>query len=638
MIIAIDTETTGLYLRRGCRAFMVTAVDESGSMFKWIFEVDPFTRKVVYDNLKVKNLYKTLNNYDEWVFHNAPFDLTALTYISPKFNEKLFLKKSIHDTMIAAHCYDSTSHLNLKGLALLHLNYPESDEADLHRIVQSSRNVAKKLQWATAEPTHPTLTPLKKDKKNCDYWIPRELVLRHPDLIDDKHHQEYLTVCETYALGDVERTLGLFFFFQELLGRRGDWEHYIKHSKVILASWTTQNQGFTLKRSKVESTIDSFHCETEVIRKKLIALTGKPDFNPNSGPQVKRYLYDTHKLSVPKFTASDEPSTDSEALEALSEYPSLPLKVRKFIDLKLTYSKYVTSERYVRSYERFQIDGKLYPSLKIAGTKTLRWSCSDPNTQNISKKTYEDNEHSERLVFNLRSIFGPPKGHIWVCIDYTQLQLRIFAQASKDPTLIKKFELGEDIHNAVACEVFDTQTPTSLQRRAAKAINFGIIFGAGQSKIERMSGIPGSYKRFKSRFPLVDSYIKLKEREARNKGFVRTLGGYPLRVERKRAYKACNIIVQGTEGEMVKAALTECHLACRRLPLIPIMVIHDEIIFETKEPVKLSETRKTLDPAIIQLENIMNDAALSVGVTTTTDVNITNTTWAKAKGYLPHVH
>ena len=134
-----------------------------------------------------------------------------------------------------------------------------------------------------------------------------------------------------------------------------------------------------------------------------------------------------------------------------------------------------TAETYLDSYQRHEINSRLYSNLNPAGTSTLRYAANDPNAQNISKQDTDDDSLDMTVTFNLREAFGPPKGKLWICIDYAQLQLRIFAHACEDAFLIDSFAQGVDIHDTVAREVLNTEQPSSLQRRAAKAINFGII-------------------------------------------------------------------------------------------------------------------------------------------------------------------
>ena len=147
-----------------------------------------------------------------------------------------------------------------------------------------------------------------------------------------------------------------------------------------------------------------------------------------------------------------------------------------------------------------------------------------------------------------------------------------------------------------------------------------------------MSKIEGSYDMYKERFPLVDRYLKKCERLAKRQGYIRTLGGYPLRVPKKTAYKACNFVVQGTEGEMVKTAINYCTEYCYNeyVSIVPIMLIHDEIIFQTKTPMTKDEFIESRLHHVDHVGNHMNEAAKLIGVNTEVDAKITDTVWSEA--------
>jgi len=633
--LAIDTETTGLYLRHGCRAFMVTACSADGDLFCWHFRINPLTRKPIVSRNTVDDIIATVDKYPHWVFHNSLFDMSVLSYLSPYFNSKTYKTKDIHDTMIMAHTHRSNGRLGLKPLSMLHLSFPEDDEKELHSAIAKARRLGKKLEWAIADPSHPHLIPIKdKDKKFCDYWLPYEIVTRRPDLVPDEQHELYRESCRTYALKDVERTIGLASFYKHILDLRGDWNHYDKHRQVIVPTWEMQNKGFPIKTDKLPLAITALEKEKIKLVKEMTDIVGDPNFNPASGPQIAKFLFEDNDIQPVKYTASENPSTDKVSLKAMLEYEDLPDNVAKFISYKLTHTSFTKSASAMATYAKHSIDGRLFGSLKIPGTKTLRFSMQEPNTQNVSKlkdDKLHQSKYDDALTINLRNVFGPKPGYVWFCIDYTQLQLRIFAQCCRDQFLIDSFARGDDAHNTVAKAVFEVEQPDELQRRAAKGINFGIIFGAGKRKIESMTGIPGSYEKFKERFPLVDSYITQRGRDARRNNYVRTLGGYPLQVERKLSYKACNIEVQGTEGELVKQAIVKCNEYLQDKPLKMIMVIHDELILESEVPLTPKEINSSRIRGIVtRVQKYMNEAAADLGVYTTTDVKMTTTTWAEA--------
>jgi len=631
--IAIDTETTGPFLQHGCKPFMVTACDEKGYAFKWEFTVDPYTRDPIYDEETVTNLFDTLSKYKTWVFHNALFDIKALELLGSTNFENLIQKVVIHDTMLMAHCNDSLDKRGLKGLALLYLDYPEHDEKDLDKAVNKARRIGKRLKWAIADDTLDSLKALKDKKGKCDFWLPKAVARSSPPgTLDSKTKQYFEKVCSTYAVGDVERTIGLFIYFRKILKDKDDWKHYEKNRLCLLPTYYMQNQGFYLQRQRLPSLLHNLSQTKEDVRNGLQRLCRIKNFNPRSPIELKQALFESLNIESQSFTEKGNLATDKEAIKEILERTDINSKQEQFCRRLLTYRKLNTAQSYLDSYQRHEINSRLYSNLNPAGTSTLRYAAKNPNAQNISKQDNDDDSFDMTVSFNLREAFGPPKGKLWICIDYAQLQLRIFAHACGDSFLIDSFAKGLDIHDIVAKEVFQTEQPTSLQRRAAKAINFGIIFGAGRAKIERMSKIDGSYALFKDRFPLVDKYLKRCERYAKRNGYVRTLGGYPLRVPKKTAYKACNIVVQGTEGEMVKTAINDCTEYCSlpEVPIVPIMLIHDEIIFQTKNVITKARFLKQEIHHITKVADLMNQAANSVGVYTEVDAKITNSSWSNA--------
>lgn len=628
--IAIDSETNGPYLKLGCEPFLFTACDEDTNRFSWKFEIDPFTRKVRYDPKTINSMIAKLKQYDQWIFHNALFDLTALDIVSPKF-KRLYESVELHDTMLMAHAHNSRGIKALKPLAYYFINFPEDDEKSLLSSVISCRRIAAKIGWAIADSTHPSLRPLKKDKTHCDYWLPETLHEHHPELFPIAKHDP--SVCLTYALGDVERTLGLYWFFLQELQERGDYESYLKNTACLLPTKRIQDRGFGLKKSEFPETLRQMRNKRTSVSRSLKVLSDSKELNPRSAPELSNILYEHFDFPVPKFTKTGKPSTDKDCIEALLESKNTTIKQDEFLRQLLTFKKLDSIERYLNSYDLYELDNKLFPSLNIVGTVTLRYSCKNPNTQNIAKKEPKGFEHLG-VPISLRQMFGPSPGKVWVCIDYSQLQLRIFAYACQDYTLIDAFSRGDDIHDTVARIVFSTDNPRPEERTAAKNINFGIIFGAGKSRIERMTRIPGSFDLFKKRFPLVDQYLSLQETMALRKGYCRTFGGYPVQVPKSHAYKACNYVIQGTEGELVKAALVNCDQAYedKAVNFYPIMQIHDELIFESdSSDLSLDSIKNNYQPQLSLLETLMKRSSEGLGFPTEVDTKITESNWALAQ-------
>lgn len=221
----------------------------------------------------------------------------------------------------------------------------------------------------------------------------------------------------------------------------------------------------------------------------------------------------------------------------------------------------------------------LFASYDEAGTATTRLGCREPNLMNIAKamnpfeKDFPDVSYYLSESPSIRGIFGPPKGYLWYPMDYSQLQLRIFAAASGETSLQQAFLDGWDAHDYMAHRIFnlpDGVKPEDAQRRIAKNVNFGFIFGAGESKIDATAGRPGLYQDVLRLFPNAHKFIERTKEGIRRDGCVYTLGGYPLAIPLRSnkwrpdvlapaAHAGVNYIVQGTEGEIVKLGIALCH-------------------------------------------------------------------------------
>lgn len=313
------------------------------------------------------------------------------------------------------------------------------------------------------------------------------------------------------------------------------------------------------------------------------------EFNINSPKQLGVILFEKLKLDVIKRTKTG-PSTDSEVLGQLAtkhEVPRLVLLYRHLVKLRGTY---VTG--LLKQIE--PCTGRIHTTFKQSVTATGRLSSADPNLQNIPIRDEEGRQ--------LRRAFGTEPGWKLVAADYSQIELRILAHVSSDDKLIEAFTRGEDIHSRTAAEVFGV-TPdevTPEMRSAAKAVNFGIIYGISGYGLSRSLDIdPAESQKYiddyLERLPGVRDYFRRVIAEARSNGYVRTLMGRIRhlpeindRVWHRRRFAeraAMNTPLQGTAADIIKkamiemaTALTETDIDCHLL-----LQVHDELIWEVKE-------------------------------------------------------
>jgi DNA polymerase-1 len=318
-------------------------------------------------------------------------------------------------------------------------------------------------------------------------------------------------------------------------------------------------------------------------------LAGGP-FNLGSPKQLAEILFDRLKLKVVKKTPSGAPSTDEEVLEKLAEDHPLAralLDHRAVSKLKSTYTDKLPRMVHPKT-------GRVHTNYAQAVAVTGRLSSTDPNLQNIPVRTAEGRR--------IREAFVAPPGSRIVSADYSQIELRIMAHLSEDKGLVDAFAKGEDVHRHTAAEVFDTPLAevTSEQRRYAKVINFGLIYGmsafglAGNLGIERSAAASYMDKYF-ARYPGVAQYMERTRAEAREQGFVETVFGRRLwlpdirssnQARRQGAERqAINAPMQGTAADLIKMAMiaVQAWIEREKLATKLVMQVHDELVFEVPE-------------------------------------------------------
>lgn len=632
-MIAVDTECTGLFIHKGCRAFTISAACDKNKSYLWNFPVDPETRQVTYTPKVLQNFKDTIAPHKDIIFHNANFDIQALVAAGIPF-DYLFENHDIHDTMVMSHAYHSPGPHGLKPLGVTLLSFPEDDEHRLSDITKEAQKIAKKLGWWTSSKSnpHPSLKGNQDSWHKADYWIPAQIAtyLNYPN--DHPWH----TICNEYAEKDAIRTIGIFYIFQELLDQQ-QMDSYHKARRLIKTILQMQYEKITLLKDRMEESTKEFKSKKNIQLLRLRKLVGDREFNPNSPKQLGNVLFNKYAFKTDRIGDSGAPSTDKHVIaKLLSDAPtdpdiSIPPKFQFLLGFK-RLRKMNTTLQFLSNYESHRNDEyELQPFFKQTATGTNRLSCENPNATNVGSADMSDaeetfGEHIDEESFRLRNIFGPRPKESWTCIDYTQFQLLIFAIVSESKTLVDHYLQGVDLHEATAMQIFgigDPESVTKEQRRAAKNVNFGILFGAGPAKIELTAGIPGLYSTFLQRLPGAKKYLNKAEATARAKGYVHTLGGYRLYVPRERPYAASCYIIQGTEAEIVRDAMVDVSnytYSTKACPYRMIMMVHDELVLRSK---RQSMTHLT------KIMHLMENAGLKVGVPAKVDADIVRTNWAE---------
>ncbi len=609
--IAIDTETTGLDLSKDAQVFLITACDDEGRLFHWQFDC-MHDGKVIYDQKKLDNFKETINKYPKWVFHHAKYDMRGLTKafgkvssefktladpkVKPDFEENFH--KYIDDTLIQSHIVDSGGSHALKDLGILYLDILDTDEKKLKQSIRAA------CQWAK---THKI--PLTRRDDDGGYWIPRYIAMTDPSA-----PREWLTDCLDYGLCDVERTVGIHLTLRPVVHELFADSSYERELSLIPLIMEIESRGLGYRWDFAQKTLVKLNGEIESLKQaiqKMAQVFGMEDFNYNSTKQLSELLFEKWDLPVLKTSEkTSNPSCDAGTLQELGKYARYQLqstsidikskvknqRISYFIDALLHAKHLATTSRYIENYNSFAVSYaigpsvrgkrktvgyKIYPNLNSNGTSTVRFSSSRPNGQNISTGVEEEHDGKKVKVLSLRELFAPEPDELWVTIDYTSLQLIIFAYESGDTGMINAFLQGHDFHNYVACSLFGVSEATKDQRRIAKNVNYSLIFGAGKAKVDDTAGMPGAFDLYYHQFPIVKDFMQRIIKKVRKEGYVRTAFGYPLKVPKNEPYKGVNYIVQGDEGDIVKNAMLGCnkilkgHASQARM----IFQIHDELIF-----------------------------------------------------------
>jgi len=354
------------------------------------------------------------------------------------------------------------------------------------------------------------------------------------------------------------------------------------------------------------------------LQQKAYAAAGH-EFNMDSPKQLQAVLFEELGLPAKLKTPTGQPSTNEEALEALAdshELPRLILDYRGLAKLRSTYTDKLAGIVNPRT-------GRVHTSYHQGAVATGRISSSDPNLQNIPVRTEEGRR--------IRQAFVAPPGWRIVAADYSQIELRIMAHLSGDEGLVRAFSEGGDVHRATAAEVFGVppEEVTSNQRRAAKAINFGLMYGMSAFGLARQLGVDRGeasdyMARYFSRFAGVRAFMDATREQAHQVGYVETLFGRRLYLEnlksRNQALRAgaeraaINAPMQGTAADIIKRAMIAVAAWIEgRDDVRLLMQVHDELVLEVRED--------AVDAVKVAVETKMSGAAtlsvplqVSVGV------------------------
>ena len=417
-----------------------------------------------------------------------------------------------------------------------------------------------------------------------------------------------------YACEDADMTLKLWHTLRKLLIKEkliSVYEYIEKPLIEIIADM--ESNGIKVKKDNLLQLSENFSKQLAKLQDKIF-LCSSSEFNINSTKQLGEIIFDKLKIPGAKKNKSGSFSTNSEVLETLAEQgyeiASLVLSWREISKLKNTYTESLTNNISNKT-------NRVHTTIQMTGAQTGRFSSTDPNLQNIPIKSKNGKE--------IRKAFVSEKGYKLVCFDYSQIELRLLAEIAKIEELRKAFNQGLDIHKLTASQIFNVEVSkvNNDQRRNAKAINFGIIYGLSAFGLSKQLNISRTEAKnyieaYFLKYPGIQLYMEKMKAYVSEHGYVKTLFGRKININgykdknpmvRNYAHRqAINAPIQGAAADIIKRAMIKFKKIAREDVFKNtklLLQVHDELIFEIKND-------SALPLAIKKISNLMANAHLPV--------------------------
>lgn len=415
-----------------------------------------------------------------------------------------------------------------------------------------------------------------------------------------------------YACEDADITYRLFSVFDEYLQKDTNANQLLHQLEIPISQILTQmeHDGILIKTEFLGKLSLAFDNQISQLEQKAFALAGE-SFNVASPKQLGEILFDKLGIMGGKKTKTGQYST-SEAVLAKIDHPlvDVMLEYRSLSKLKSTYTDTLAKVA--------DKQGRVHTSYHQALTSTGRLSSSDPNLQNIPIRT-----DTGRLI---REAFVAPKGRVILAADYSQIELRLMAHFSGDERLIDAFKNNLDIHTATAAEIMgkDLADVTPNERRSAKAVNFGLLYGMGVFGLAKQLGVENGVakdyiKRYFARYPAIHDYMENTKNSAKSTGYVTTILGRKLYAPdinssntmiRQGAERASiNAPLQGSAAEIIKLAMIAVDKILLKDHAKLLLQVHDELVFEVDSD-KADEMGEIIKTA---MQNVLTDTAKELG-------------------------
>ncbi len=668
-MISVDTETTGLWFSHGCATFAIGVYDsEDVSIASRSINPETRQRREEFNPKHLETIRRIFRESDLIAIHNSGFDIKALVEAGAFEPEEPFEPEFWHkivDTTILSHLHHNTDDRSLKKLTPQYLDVPYESEDDLNKLVNKCRMFVKtrKPKWIIAKEGVPQLKPASSTNKwwKSDMWLPLEVVNSFPEkeLLDyGISPTECRTLLNQYLSDDCINTYNLAqCMLQSVIEDYGeDVQKFLEvNNQILHVIYKMEHRGTGIHKKELDEAVAVCHHWIDKLKAKTEELSGVKHITDT---KLRKMLFDDMGFESGKRTkpsGKHPDGQDSVSADVLigikrsmrgelnldtGEYEGVNNEHEEFITKIMALRKYEKKLGYLNNFSNSMISGKVHTSYHIVGTDTLRMSAKNPPLQTVSKAINPFEEEFDDITAlleespSLRSVFGPKSDRWWLCNDYSQLQLRIFAVVTQEDDMVRAFERGWDAHDYTARKIFglkDKDIPSKGQRRIAKNVNFGFIFGASAKKIELTAGMPGLWDTVCEMFPNAHDFIQYQKELLQKGESVRTLGGYPLDVpmkevkwkstHEKAAHAAVCYIVQGSEGEIVKRAMRLCddYLSSEYPQGYLTLQVHDEIDFDM--PARFPKKHG------LALKERMEEAALHYGVVAPVECELVMKRW-----------
>ena len=660
--LAVDTETTGIDLYHGARPFFVTACDQDGNQTFWEWPVDPLTRVPRIPPGDVAEVQALLDSAEEVVCHNGKFDATALATIGVDFPWA-----KAHDTLLASHLLSSNTPHDLTSLGVVYLDRSILEfEKKLRLVVQRCRRYCRTnlRDWLVASDTTPGIPSAAGDSSwRCDYWLPKALADHDPDREDAG---ELSSVLEEYSNADSALTAELWPVFRDSLVKQDLWDIYTHRRKLLPIAQGMERNGLSVNLAEYRRLVERYFERSEYTERVCTGIASTFGYEltlPKSGrnASLHRFVFDV--LNAPPLKLSEktkEPSLDQDTRESLEKYFAPTTKEHVFfarLNEKTACDKALTNLDTYARYWKVLPDvpdwGVLHPWTNPTGTDTLRWSFSNPNQANISK----------REGYNLRYLFGPRPGRVWYSGDAQNIELRIPTFEAGETALMDVFLRPKDppYYGSYHLVVFDVLHPEKFKQHGAEAKtvfestwyqwvkngNFAVIYGAQEAKADATYRVKGAYRMIRDRFPKIAELNDKMLKHARKHGYVETIPdrevhprrGYPLLCSRAESGAVVpttplNYHVSGTAMQWMCKAMVRCQVALdawKRQDGFDGWIaaqVHDELLFDFPQEGELDGTNVA---RIRDLKVLMERGGDDIGVPTPVSFERHATTWAEGE-------